>query len=177
MFPFNDKITWCKDSLPYEFKGIVSLYCILVSLESWFTFSSTIVLSAPRLTKTGLKQMLESTIVRIACNDKMLSLLAETLLGNSSFRDLSISDIASGLLLNNIVWHHKHESGVDLKKVKNLRTQEYLKYLGLHPDDVNSKEEMTAFTDKDVLCLMQHYATYANAIYGVSLSISLSLLM
>lgn len=134
--------------------------------------ASVLLLTVPKLTKTGLKRILESTLIRIVYNDQTLNLLAETLLSTSSFQDLCISDIMCGLLLNNIVWHHKRESGVPLDAVKNLSLAEYLDYLKQHPEELQNQqptEEETLFTNKEVLNELKHYAEYANAIYGLSL--------
>lgn len=134
--------------------------------------ASVLLLTVPKLTKTGLKRILESTLIRIVYNDQTLNLLAETLLSTSSFQDLCISDIMCGLLLNNIVWHHKRESGVPLNAVKNLSLAEYLDYLKKHSEELQNQqptEEETLFTNKEVLNELKHYAEYANAIYGLSL--------
>ena len=133
---------------------------------------SVLMLTVPKLTKTGLKRILESAVIRIVCNDQTLSVLAETLLSTSSFHDLCITDILCGLLLNNLVWHHKRESGVPLNAVKNLPLDQYLVYLKEHPEELQShppEQEETLFTNKEVLNELKHYAEYANAIYGVSL--------
>ena len=80
----------------------------------------------------------------------------------SSYRDLSYSDVACGVTLNTIIWHHKRDSGYDLEVVKNMCVHEYLEYIRTHPKPLLTISEKT----KNELI---HYVEYANAIYGVTL--------
>lgn len=135
-------------------------------------FAAVLLLTVPTFTKTGLKRILESAMIRIIFNDQTLTMLVETLLSTSSFQDLCITDIMCGLLLSNIVWHHKRESGVPLNRVKNLSLDQYLAFLKEHPEEPQSqqpKQEETLFTDVKVLNDLRHYAEYADAVYGLSL--------
>ena len=87
----------------------------------------------------------------------------------SSYLDLSYSDVACGVTLNTIIWHHKRDSGYDLEVVKNMCVHEYLEYIRTHPKPLARHPTPQLTISEKTKNELIHYVEYANAIYGVTL--------
>ena len=82
---------------------------------------------------------------------------------------LSYSDVACGVTLNTIIWHHKRDSGYDLEVVKNMCVHEYLEYIRTHPKPLARHPTPQLTISEKTKNELIHYVEYANAIYGVTL--------
>ncbi|KNB41964.1 hypothetical protein JH06_4633 [Blastocystis sp. subtype 4] len=143
--------------LSKAFTTYVLVYSYLSVFETFVTVSVTMILTSHRFSPSQLSHLSPFT-----------ERVVEGITRLSSYRDLSYSDVACGVTLNTIIWHHKRDSGYDLEVVKNMCVHEYLEYIRTHPKPLARHPTPQLTISEKTKNELIHYVEYANAIYGVT---------
>ena len=164
------------------------MYCILNAVELLFKLSNSFIIVSNLFTPASKAKFFRRIVCWFVNSDDPF---AESVINGldvmTTLHNLSLSDIMCGIYLNNLVWHHRHNSDYLFDDVHNLRVDEYLAYHSLHKheqkmlassstnenhseeewkeESLQSTFEMSEQTREELL----YYVKYANAIYGLAL--------
>ena len=145
------------------------MYCYLSVAESLITVIITMILTSHHFSPSQLSHLVSLIVGCFVGETPFTERVVEGITRLSSYRDLSYSDVACGVALNTIIWHHKRDSGYDLEVVKNMRVHEYLEYIQTHPKPIRKPQSPQLTITEKTKNELLHYVEYANAIYGVTL--------
>ena len=164
------------------------MYCLLNAIELLFKLVYTFIITSKLFTPASKAKFFRRVVCWfVSSDDPFADSVIAGLDVMTTLHDLSISDIMCGIYLNNLVWHHRHNSGYPFDDVHHLRVDEYLAYHSLHKHEKkmltssstyedNSEEEwkeerlqstfeMSEQTREELL----YFVKYANALYGLAL--------
>ena len=156
--------------LPSNLFWIIFYSLLFIVIEFAAVVSMTIMLIVPTVSKTLVNKILRAALCFVTQDNTVIDVLVNAMCGESSYKELSFSDIICGLHLNSFLFHFKQNNLHTANSLKSMLNHEYLQWLQEGDKEPISLPVMpSSNVSEDLLNELEHFSKYANAVYGMAL--------